>query len=418
VPKLHGPSLDVLPGPVGGRSEVFHWDEQVRGFGLRVRASGRRYWVVQFRVGSTIRRVNLGDAATLSMKDARLAARRMLAQARLGHDPRLEIEARKAAASAKPEMTTQALAELYLECSVERRLKPRTVADVRYALIDLAQPIHGLDAGKVARRDLAELVQRLAVSNGPRTADLVGIHLSTMFNWAIRSGLLDTNPAARLPRQHETRDRDRFLRDAELKIVWQALPADRDYSDAIRLLILTGQRRAEVGGMRWSEIDRARALWTIPGNRTKNGRPHEVPLADPALTILDERERSSERDLVFGSGAGGFSGWSAAKRRLDAAIVQLGLAGARYAPHDPSGLPPWRVHDLRRTVVTGMVTIGVLPHVVEAVVNHVSGHRAGVAGVYNRATYAAEKRDALNRWAAHVAGLVGDARPGHERNET
>ena len=158
--------------------------------------------------------------------------------------------------------------------------------------------------------------------------------------------------------------------------------------------------------MRWSEIDRARALWTIPGKRTKDERAREVPLADPTLTVLDRRERWSVRDLVFGTGAGGFAGWSAAKRRLDAAIARRQPATRKHPSPGDAGVPPERAHDMRRTVVTGTVTIGVLPHVVEAVVNHVSGHRAGVAGIHNRATYVAEKRDALNRWAAPVEAIL------------
>jgi integrase len=154
------------------------------------------------------------------------------------------------------------------------------------------------------------------------------------------------------------------------------------------LLILTGQRREEIGGLRWIEVDLDRGLIVLPPERTKNRRQHEIPLSEPAKDILAKRSRN--RDLVFGIGLGGFSGWSDAKAALD---EQLGIA-------------EWRLHDIRRTVATGMADkLGVLPHIIEAVLNHVSGHKAGVGGIYNRARYAGEMREALRRWADYVTAL-------------
>lgn len=161
----------------------------------------------------------------------------------------------------------------------------------------------------------------------------------------------------------------------------------------MRLLILTGQRRDEVGGLALSEI--SGDLWTIPGDRTKNRRPHDVPLSLMALRVLRVGPLRLSRDLIFGTRDNGFSGWSKAKVELDARIKANGEM-----------VRPWRLHDLRRTTATGMAALGVLPHVVEAVLNHVSGHRAGVAGIYNRATYAAEKRAALDAWSGHIAKLT------------
>lgn len=148
--------------------------------------------------------------------------------------------------------------------------------------------------------------------------------------------------------------------------------------------------------MTWDEVDLASATWRIGGNRTKNARTHDVPLASQAVGILRTVERRDGRALVFGSRNGPFSGWSKAKASLDARMS----AALGHAP------PPWRLHDIRRTVATRLADLGVLPHVIEAVLNHVSGHKAGVAGVYNRSTYAGEKRAALDLWASHVTGLV------------
>jgi integrase len=186
-----------------------------------------------------------------------------------------------------------------------------------------------------------------------------------------------------------------------LRSIWQAA-ANGDYGNIVRLLMLTGQRREEVGGMLWSELDLSGARWRIAPSRTKNGLEHEVPLSDAAVEILKSRTRRDNRDLVFGTGEGPFQGWSNAKAGLDERILEA----IRKDLGPKATLKPWRLHDIRRTVATRMADLGVLPHVIEAVLNHISGHKAGVAGVYNRAAYADEKRAALMLWANHVLSLL------------
>jgi integrase len=172
-----------------------------------------------------------------------------------------------------------------------------------------------------------------------------------------------------------------------------------DYGAIIRLLILTGQRREEVAAMWWSEFDFDKNLWRIGAERTKNGLLHEVPLPKEVAKVLKAHGGREGRDLVFGSREGPFQGWGNAKIALEGRIrANLG---------EKSGLKPWRLHDLRRTAATRMNELGVLPHVVEAILNHISGHKAGVAGIYNRAIYAPEKRAALQKWANHIAALSG-----------
>jgi integrase len=173
---------------------------------------------------------------------------------------------------------------------------------------------------------------------------------------------------------------------------------DDQYGAIVRLLVLTGQRREEIGGLRWSEMDLVRRVISLPGERTKNGRPHEIPVTAAVIAVIEAQPRRGARDLIFGDGSGSFQGWSRAKAALD----------KRIAKSAGNALAPWRLHDVRRTVATSMADLGVQPHVVEAVLNHVSGHKAGVAGVYNRSLYAAEKRAALELWAIHVLSLVGE----------
>jgi integrase len=210
-----------------------------------------------------------------------------------------------------------------------------------------------------------------------------------MFNWAIREGFeIPSNPVLGTNRPSEPKSRSRILTDPELAKLWAAC-RDEDYGRIIKLLILTAQRRDEVGGMQWGEIDATAKLWTIPAERTKNHREHSLPLTDAALALLPPPRN---RAFVLGEGRQGFSGWSKSKLAVD---VRASVAD-------------WRPHDIRRTAATVMADrLGVLPHIVEAILNHVSGHKAGVAGVYNRATYQKEMRDAMERWGEHVSIIVG-----------
>src|SRR5499427_4014299 len=237
------------------------------------------------------------------------------------------------------------------------------------------------------------LLTELAAS-GPTLANSVRASLSSFFSWAMSQGLADANPIVGTSLA-VTKARDRVLTDAELGSIWDALHSDA-YGDNVKLLALTGQRRDEIGSLRWSEVNFDKAVISLPRERTKNSRPHDIPLSDAALSILKARPCLAGRDYVFASGAHGYRGWANNKIVLDA--TNIASKGA---------ISPWRVHDLRRTVSTRMHDeLGILPHIVEAVLNHVSGHRAGVAGVYNRALYAKEKAIALARWGEHLSAIV------------
>ena len=228
------------------------------------------------------------------------------------------------------------------------------------------------------------------------TANRMRASLSAFFAWAVREGLLDNNPVVGTNIQPEA-SRARVLDDDELKIIWNALGPD-DYSTIIRLLVLTGQRANEIGSLCWSEIAGDRIV--LPPQRTKNGREHSIPVTPAVRAFLDGREHSDA--FVFGrQHAKPFSGWGVSKAGLDRRI--------RAAGHQ---LAHWRVHDLRRTVATRMAELGVAPHIIEAVLNHVGGHKGGTAGIYNRANYEPQKRAALERWAAHVEALVSGKRAG------
>jgi integrase len=214
--------------------------------------------------------------------------------------------------------------------------------------------------------------------------------LSKMFGWLMDKRRVRANPCISVARPDVSPARDRVLKNAELVAFWKAASAERkEFAAPLKLLLLTGQRLNEVVGMRRSELSEDGAMWTIPGSRTKNGREHLAPLPPLARDIL--ASVSGDSEFVFSTnGRAAVSIGSKIKDRLDAIMKT----------------EPWRLHDLRRTVATGMAELGIQPHIVEAVLNHISGAKASVAGTYNRAAYAAEKKAALERWAAHVAGLI------------
>jgi integrase len=204
--------------------------------------------------------------------------------------------------------------------------------------------------------------------------------------------LVDVNPAAFTNKRAET-PRDRVLAEDEIRAIWAALPPG-DFGDIIRMLLLTGQRRGEIAELSWQEIDFERGLIVLPSSRTKNAREHAVPMSASVRAILDARTRIYGRDLVFGVRGIGRFGFGKCKARLDKA-----LAGA--------GMKEWVVHDLRRTAATLMgERLQIPPHIVEAILNHQSGTKRGVAGLYNRSQYLGEKKQALERWADYVMALV------------
>lgn len=225
-------------------------------------------------------------------------------------------------------------------------------------------------------------MSKIDKASGAVTANRVRSSMSMLFAWSLREGLALANPVIGTSKRQE-HTRDRVLSDDELRSIWRVTNG-YDYGTIIKLLILTAQRRAEIGDLQWPEVDLARGLITLPGTRTKNGRQHIIPLAKTALGFLAGRPRGDGAVFYCQS-------WQYWKGAVDAR----------------SGVKDWTIHDLRRTAVTGMANIGIQPHIIEAIVNHVSGHKGGVAGIYNRATYAIEKAAALELWDKHLLSIVG-----------
>jgi integrase len=379
----------VLPD---GKNDVVYFDETLPGFGLRLRKTGdktRKQFIVQYRHAGASRRMLIGSASVLGIEQARDAARKALGTVALGGDPQGD----KASKRERDEFTMSALTADYLKAKVSS-VRPRSLVEcTRYLTGPYFKQLHNMPVEKITRRDVASRVLAIANESGATSGARARSALSAMYVWAMGQGLVEANPVVGTNEPERGPSRERVLDDAELAAVWRAAGDDDDFGKIVRLLILTGQRRNEVGGMTWGELDTSRGTWTIPGQRTKNGRAHTLPLSGLAQSIIDSVPQRVGRDQLFGDrGLSGFSAWDWGKNRLDA---RLG-----------NKVQPWTLHDLRRSAATRMCDLGVMPHVVEQILNHHSGHRGGIVGVYNRSAYEQPVKAALGMWADHVRALV------------
>jgi integrase len=384
------------------KSEEFAWDTDLKGFGyrLRRRADGGllRTWTAQYRANGRTRRVTVGSADKLTPAQAREAARKLLARVALGHDPQAEREAKRAQAA----RTFRSVVEAYLAAKAPE-LRP---VSLRITMLYLTgpyfRPLHAIGIGDISHADIAARLSAIIRTHSSHTAAAARRAVSALFRWATEEGWVQANPVIGTRKPAEARPRDRVLTNAELVAIWRACGDDDDHGRIVRLLILLGSRRQEIGGMAWSELDLDAGAWTLPKERSKNGHAHIITLPPAALAIIASVPRCT-RDQLFGDRADdGFTGWSNAKVELDRRLV--------------GAVKPWRVHDIRRTVATGMADIGIEPHIIEAALNHFSGHRRGVAGVYNRSPYERAVTAALARWSENVRALVEG--PGREGCDT
>jgi integrase len=389
--KITARTIAGLSLPVGKGDAIF-FDDDLPGFGIRLRASGDRLcrsWVAQYRAHGRTRRMKLGPVEALTPDQARQAAKRLLAKVHLGDDPQADKMERRQ----KDVQKLSAVVREYLAAKEsDLVLRPRSLHEVRrYLTQNYFKPLHSMPIDRITRRDVAARLLAITRESGAPTAARARSSLSAMFVWAMGAGLVDANPVIGTNQPQLPPSRDRVLDDSELAAIWHAC-LDDDYGPIVRLLILTGCRRQEVGGMMWSEIDLDRGMWTIPAARTKNGRAHTLPLPPAALAIIKNVSRRDGRDYLFGERAAGFTLWSPEKRALD---LRLG-----------ESVKQWRLHDIRRSAATGMANLGTQPHIIEAVLNHYSGHRAGVAGIYNRSLYEREMHRALAIWSERIRTIV------------
>jgi integrase len=368
-----------------GQGEVFFWDASCRGFGIRALRSGRRSWIYQYRdEHRRTRRIVLGDVSAVRLDAARDAARKHAAGVAQGANPSVD---RKNKGNA---LSVLALVDAYLQ-HAKKSQRPRPYMETERHLRRHASPLHHDRAEALHRRDISDLLERVARKSGPICANRVRGTLSAMWTWALRSGFIeaDSNPVAFTVRQPE-KPRERTLLDAEVRAIWRATEDGSDYSRIVRLCILTGCRRDEIGRLRRDEI-KADSI-VIGAERMKSGIAHEIPLFPVMAELLAEIADGDRRQFIFGRFDTGFSGWSRCKKGLDARLVET------------IAMPPWTLHDLRRTFSTRLHDAGVEPIVIEALLAH---KQQGVAAVYNRASFRMAKKAALEKWHDLLRGILG-----------
>jgi integrase len=280
----------------------------------------------------------------------------------------------------------------FVERHIRRTNRSRTAKDYERLLEkEIVAHWRGQRLSAITRQDINRRLDEIADRGAPVTANRTLSIFRKLCRWAVSRDIIQHSPCDGVAAPAFETPRDRVLDDRELASIWRA--ADTlgwPFTPIVRLLMLTGQRRGEVASMAWAELDLAAMTWTLPAPRTKNKRPHTVPLAPQVIEILAGLPHIAGTDLLFAPGS-----VSRSKRRLDAAIT------AEAGP-----IPPWTLHDLRRSAASGMARLGVDLHVIERCLNHVSGSFGGIVGVYQKHRYETQMRQALETWAAHIESVV------------
>lgn len=393
IGKITKRSVDSFP--VGERDQ-FLWDVELKGFGLKLTPKGARSYVYQYRLGgreAKVRRYTIGrHGSPWTPTTAREEAIRIAQTVSRGIDP----------VACDKERRRQAVDLAFTKYSVRfqesctgagwRRMVERTLRLQAVPVLgDKPMPM-------IRRSDITLVLDRIPASQIALRRNTFAV-LRRLFRWASARGDIDRSPCEGMDTPIAVIPRDRVLTDCELAAIWEATDeVSKLFGSIIKMLIVTGQRREEVAGLDWCELDQASASWTLPKERAKNGNSNLIPLNELAIKVLDEAARGVKwptRGLVFAtSGGKAFTGFAKGKAQLDKR-VKLGDAAS-----------PWRIHDLRRTLATGLQRLGTRFEVVEAVLNHVGGSKSGVAGIYQRHDWANEKRVALEAWGRHVKQVL------------
>lgn len=384
--KLTKSAIDALPI---AQSDVVYWDSGCPGFGVKVTPKGRKVFIVLYRTGgagSKLRKYTVGQYGRVTLHQARVAAQKVFAAKLEGRDPAAEKRESKRRVAADR-------VEDLLESFIAQRLSQnRSGGEItRLLRREIGKAWSGKSIHEISKRDVVEVVSAIEQRGAPVAANKTLKSIKTFLRWCVGRAVLDQSPAEGVPLPAKEVARDRVLDDHELaQVILAARKIGGPYGGIVELLALTGQRREEVAGLNWQELDLEHRVWTISKSRTKNAKAHVVHLSDQALAVL---KRADQRGpLVFSLlGTKPFHEFSRAKSLLDKL----------------SGVTGWRLHDLRRTCVSGMARLGIAPHIADKILNHQAGTISGVAAVYQRHEFLAERRAALDLWGAHIGKLLG-----------
>jgi len=380
-------------------------DSKITGLRLTVLPSGQKSWSVRYTVNSRDRRLTIGRFPIVGLDQARKLASAALRAVAEGVDPQAKkIEGRRRAqAGLDKEELFGAVWDRYLAEYVRPNLKASTVTEMeRLAKAQILPKFRKRKLTEIVPHDIKALIADQKKRGAPIQGNKVFATLRGFFNWGRRELLLTDNPCAGLQKPETETARERVLKDDEIRYLWRACgEISFPFGPMTKLLLLTGTRREEGRGITTREINRDNRLWILPGTRTKNGREHSIHLSGAALAVFDSvsRMKNPSGFLFTTNGKKPCSGFSRAKTRLDKLMTE-------YAAEDDKELAPWVIHDLRRTVASGMARLGIALPVIERALNHISGSFAGIVGVYQKHEFSEEKKDAFEKWAAHVTALV------------
>ena len=386
--KMTKSKIDALPI---GQTDVIYWDVGRPGFGVKVTPKGRKVFLVLYRTGgsgSRLRKYTIGPYGRVTLHQAQVAAQKVFTAKLEGRDP--AGEKREAKRRIVVDRVDDLL-ETYIAQHVSQRRSSGEIS--RLLRREIGKAWGSRSVHEITKRNVVEVIAAIEQRGAPIAANKTLKTLKTFLRWCVGRAVLDESPTDGVPLPAKEISRDRVLTDDELaRVIIAARKIGGPYGGIVELLTLTAQRREEVARVTSDEFDVEQRIWTLPKSRTKNSRLHIVHLSNEAIVVLNRANKIGA--FVFSlDGRRPFQEFSRAKRKLD----------------ELSGVRDWRLHELRRTCVSGMARLGIAPHVADKILNHQSGTISGVAAVYQRHDFLVERKDALERWGAHIRKIVTEA---------